>query len=99
MYKVTSSSVNTTFECKQEAIIVQGNVTKDELTGEIQYINGSCYRPNEQNEIGEHFGNFNGYMRDGELKYSISEMNRKDSNLAWGAIDEIEAEVLPKKKN
>ena len=98
MFQVTSSTINTTYECKHTGIIVQGTLEKKEQSGEVQYINGSCYRPNDKGEIGEHFGNFNGYMRDGELKYSISEMNRKDSNLAWGAIDEIEGQALPKKE-
>lgn len=98
MFQVTNSTINSTYECKQTGIIVQGTITKDESTGAIQYINGSCYRPNENVEIGEHVGSFNGYLRDGELKYSMTEMSRKDSNLTWGAIDEIEAAILPKKE-
>jgi hypothetical protein len=43
---------------------------------------------------GEYIGNFNGYMRDGEVKYSISEMSRKDANKVWDAIDEIEQNIL-----
>lgn len=99
MYQVTSSTINTAFECKQTGVLVQGNITKDELTDEIQYVSGSCYRSTDKNEIGEHFGNFNGYYRDGELKFSLSEMNRKDSNLTWGAIEEIEGKLLPSKDN
>ena len=33
-------------------------------------------------------------MRNGEIKYSVSEMSRKDSNLVWTAIGEIEPYVL-----
>jgi hypothetical protein len=95
MYEVTNKTENTSYVCKQTGIIVNGTVTKDVISGDIQYVNGTCYRPNEQGEIGENFGNFNGYLRDGELKYALSEMNRKDSNLVWGAIDEIESNILP----
>ena len=95
MYQVTSKTENTSYKCKQSGVIVQGQFTKDEQTGVIQYVNGSCYRPNEQGEIGENFGNFNGYLRDGELKFSLSEMNRKDSNLTWGCIEEIEGVIMP----
>lgn len=95
MYQVTSKTENISYVCKQSGIIVNGTVTKDVINGEIQSVNGTCYRPNEQGEIGENFGNFNGYLRDGELKYALSEMSRKDSNLTWGAIDEIESNILP----
>lgn len=95
MYQETSKTENTAYVCKQTGIIVNGTVTKDVINGEIQSVNGTCYRPNEQGEIGENFGNFNGYLRNGELVYDISEMNRKDNNLTWDAIDEIESKILP----
>lgn len=94
MYEVKSSTLNVAYECKQTGIIVQGNYARDAQTNEIQFVNGTCYRPNEQGEIGENFGNFNGYMRNGELRFAISEMTRKDSNLTWGVIDEVEGEIL-----
>lgn len=98
MYQITDSTISTSYICKQSGIIVQGQHSKNEQSGEIQHVNGSCYRPNDKDEIGEFIGNFNGYLRDGELKFSLSEMTRADSNLIWGAIDEIETEILPKKE-
>ncbi len=98
MYQVTSSIINTAFECKQTGVLVKGSITKDELTDEIQSVSGSCYRSSDKNEMGEHFGTFNGTYCDGELKFSLSKMNRKDSNLTWGAIEEIEVN-LPSAKN
>lgn len=95
MYEVTNKTESISYVCKQSGIIVNGTVVKDVINGEIQSVNGSCYRPNEQGEIGEYFGNFNGYLRDGELKFSLSEMTRKDSNLTWGCIEEIEGEIMP----
>lgn len=95
MYQVTNKTENTSYVCKQSGIIVNGIVTKEVINDVIQYVNGSCYRPNEQGEAGENFGSFSGYLRNGELKYALSEMNRKDSNLTWGAIDEIERNILP----
>ena len=38
-------------------------------------------------------GTFNGYMRDGEVRYNMSEMSRRDSNKVWDAIDEIEQNI------
>ena len=94
MYQVTDETINTSYICKREGIIVQGTHVKNSVSGEIQSVNGTCYRPNEKGETGENFGNFNGYPRGGELKFSLSEMTRSDSNLTWGAIDEIESEIL-----
>ena len=34
------------------------------------------------------------HLRDGEVRYSLSEMSRKDSNKVWDAIDEIEPYVM-----
>ena len=59
----------------------------------MQSIGGSVYNDNN-GEQGDYIGNFNGYMRDGEVKYSISEMSRKDANKVWDAIDEIEQNIL-----
>ena len=49
----------------------------------------------ENGEQGEYIGNFNGYQREDGIKYSLSEMTRKDNNLVWNAIDGIEPHVLP----
>ena len=89
MYKVTSSVINTAYECKQSAIYVHGTITVDKLTDKFVSIEGYCYRLNEQGEQGEVFGNFNGYLRETGIKFNLSEMNQADTNLVWAAIDEI----------
>jgi hypothetical protein len=38
-------------------------------------------------------------MRDGEIRYSMSEMSRRDSNLVWDAIDGIEPYILGENTN
>ena len=97
-FNVTSRSENANYEYKHEgnAIVVNGNYTKDLASGKIQTINGSCYRMTQEGAAGEYFGNFNGYMRDGseEVRYSMSEMARRDANKVWDAIDEIEPAIL-----
>ena len=76
--------------------IVQGNYVKDAVNGNLQSINGECYRKNEQGETGEYIGNFNGFPQpDGSINYDLSQMKRSDSNLVWDAIDDIQNEVLP----
>ena len=92
-FVIKSQTTNAQYEYSDNAIIVQGNYVKDASNGTLQSISGSCYR-NQDVATGDYLGNFNGYMRDGEIKYSVSEMSRKDSNLVWTAIGEIEPYVL-----
>lgn len=92
-FNIISSTLNNQYTYTDENLIVDGSYTKDAQSGNLQNINGSCYR-NNNGEKGEYVGNFNGYMRDDEIRYSLSEMSRKDSNKVWDAIDEIEQNVL-----
>ena len=93
-FNVTSSELNNAFEFKNESLIIGGSYKKDAGENTLKSINGSIYLIDEAGERGDYLGNFNGYMRDGEIKYSVSEMSRKDSNLVWTAIGEIEPYVL-----
>ena len=94
-FEIKSQTNNSTYEYKDENLIVQGQVVKDGTTGALQTINGSCYAKDAQGQQGTYVGNFNGYVRDGEVRYTLSEMSRRDSNKVWDAIDEIEAAVIP----
>lgn len=87
---ITSSKINKTYELKNENIIVNGSYQTDEQSGELQTVQGSCYR-NQDGNMGAYIGNFMGTTRDGEVKYSLSEMSRRDSMMVWDAIDELEA--------
>ena len=94
-FVITSSTSNSQFEYKNSAMVIQGNFAKDTTTDALQNISASCYRKNDSGEQGEYFGNFNGYCReDGEIRYSMSEMSRRDANSVWDAIDEIEPQIL-----
>lgn len=93
-FTITSSNLNNQYTFKNESVVVNGNYSMDATTSTLQNVNGTFYRNNENDEQGEYIGNFNGYMRDGEVKYSISEMSRRDMRNAWDAIDEIEQNIL-----
>lgn len=101
-FNITSSSMNNSYNYVDENVNVQGNYTMD-ATQPVQTlvsVSGSVYNnPTKAGEQGEYIGNFNGYMRDGEVKYSISEMSRKDADKVWDAIDEIEAYILGENTN
>lgn len=93
-FEITSSTLNSNYEFKNDYVVVNGNFVKDAKTDVLLNISGTAYRKNAQGEQGDYIGNFNGYMRDGEIKYSLSEMSRADSNLVWDAIDAIEANII-----
>ena len=93
-FNVINSTINSQYEYKDANLVVTGNYAKDATNNELQSVSGSCYRITPDGGQGDYVGNFNGYMRDGELRYSLSEMSRKDSNKVWDAIDEIEANIL-----
>lgn len=92
-FNVTSSTLNSNYEYKNGVVVVTGNYSKDATNDTLQNIGGSVYVDNNGQQ-GDYIGNFNGTMRDGEIRYSLSEMSRKDSNKVWDAIDEIEVYVL-----
>lgn len=94
-FNITNSTLNTSFNYKG-VIVVQGNFVKDAVSGNLQSINGACYRKTEAGEQGEYIGNFNGFPQpDGSINYDLSQMKRSDSNLVWDAIDDIEAQIIP----
>ena len=94
-FNIISSTLNSSYKYK-DVIIVQGNFVKDAVNGNLQSINGQCYRKNAQGEQGDLIGNFNGFRQpDGTITYDLSSMSRADSNLVWDAIDDIESQVLP----
>lgn len=94
-FTITSSKLNSQYTYSNTSIVVTGNYVVDATSGNVlQSVQGSCYRQNQDGEMGEYFGDFNGFMRDGEIKYSLSEMTRRDSNLVWDAIDEIEQNII-----
>lgn len=92
-FTVTSSTLNDNYEYKDENVVVNGGYQKDSQTDTLQNISGSAY-VNDNGEQGNYIGNFNGHVRDGEIRYSLSEMSRRNSNNVWDAIDEIEQNII-----
>lgn len=91
-FEITSSSLNNQYAFEDDNVKVQGGYALNAQDNTLQSVNGSVYRNNEGQQ-GEFIGNFNGYVRDGVIRYSLSEMSRRDANMAWDAIDAIEAEI------
>lgn len=92
-FTITSSTLNNGYDFKNASVTVQGSYTKDATTDTLQNVSGQVYQLAVGGR-GEYIGNFNGYMRDGEVRYSLSEMSRQKSNMVWDAIDEIELNII-----
>lgn len=93
-FKVISETKNTQYGYDNTDVIVNGNYNTNVKDGVVMNISGSVYRKNSSGEQGEYIGNFNGQARNDEMKYSLSEMTRSDSNIVWAAIDDIESNIL-----
>lgn len=93
-FKVINETKNSQYGYDNTDVIVNGNYNTNVKDGVVMNISGSVYRKNSSGEQGEYIGNFNGQARDGEVKYSLSEMTRSDSNIVWAAIDDIESNIL-----
>ncbi len=94
-FNITRSTLNSGYTYTDEDIMVNGSFEKDAQTNTLRSISGSCYHKTQDGQQGEVIGSFNGYPRDGKVKYSLSEMTHSDNNLVWDAIDGIEPHVLP----
>ena len=92
-FVIKSSTLNSQYEFKDEAIIVNGNFQKNAQDGKLTSISGECYR-NVDGNMGESFGYFNGYPNGDEMMYDLSQMKRAYNNIVWDAIEAIELEVL-----
>lgn len=93
-FNIKSSTLNSQYDYKDANLVVNGSFVKDATSDQLKNISGSCYRKNAEGEQGDNIGNFNGYMRDGRLRYSLSEMTREDSMAVWDAIAEIEQYII-----
>lgn len=93
-FNIKSSTLNSQYDYKDANLVVNGSFAKDATSDQLQNISGSCYRINSAGDQGDHIGNFNGFMRNGKMLYSLSEMSREDSLAVWDAITEIEQYII-----
>lgn len=92
-FNITSSLLNNQYTYKNDTVVVQGNYNMNATDNSLRDINGSLYMQDASGNQGAHIGNFNGYNREDGIRYSLSEMTRQQSQMAWDAIDDIEAHI------
>ena len=93
-FEIESSTLNTQYSYRTDGIVVDGSFVKNASTGAIQTIGGNVWRTNEEGGQEDHVGNFSGWLKNGEMRYSLSEMTHQDSDMVWDAITQIEQNIL-----
>jgi hypothetical protein len=89
-FEIVNQNINTQFEFTTDAVIVQGNFIKGEKDAVLKSVQGNCYTKNQDGSIGTGIGNFNGYVRGGKMKYTLSEMECEDAVLVLQTIALLE---------
>ena len=89
---IINSVLNVQYEYKNEALKIAGNYNQDAETKTVKSINGSIFRLGETQET--YIGNFSGADRDGEMRYSFSEIASKDADAILEAVGEIEQYII-----
>lgn len=92
-FDITNSTLNTAYVYRNDTLYVSGSYSKDATTDTLQNISGTIYLKTAEGEQGNYVGNFNGYNRDGEIRYNISEVTYQQSQQAWEAINAIERNI------
>lgn len=89
-FSVINQNINTQYEFTTDAVIVQGNFIRGDKDAVLKSIQGNCFAKNEDGTIGVGIGNFNGYVRGGQLKYTLSEMSCENAVLILQTIALLE---------
>jgi len=92
---ILSSTLNTLFNYENEQLKISGNYQLDTEAKTLLVMNGSANRNTEQSE---YVGNFSGSLRDGKMRYTLSDMDIDDTTLLHAAIKDIEAYIRDKDK-
>lgn len=92
-FEITSEVKNSQYKYENNDVIVNGGFVTNTKDNKVTNINGGVYHK-ENDQQGAFIGNFNGQLRNDEIKYSLSEMTKADSDLVWAAIEDIETEIL-----
>ena len=93
-FDVTSSALNNQYSYENEDVTVMGNYIMDVKNETLQSVMGSVYKQSSvEGQQGDYIGNFNGYQRNGQIKYSVSEVSSQDAVLILTAIADIETNI------
>lgn len=96
-FRIKEVKTDSQYDFVNDNLIVYGKFVKNSIDGgneELQRIDGACYY-NEDGNPGALIGSFVGTpLPNGEIGYELSRMSRREKDLVWDAIDEIEPNIL-----
>ena len=72
-FEITNETKNSQYTYKNDDVVVNGNFAKNVQNNTLLNVSGAVYEKNGDGSMGINIGSFNGYLRDGSMKYSISE--------------------------
>lgn len=90
---VTSKKITENYTFDGDNIVIKGIAQKDAHSNELLTNAGSCFAVDEDKQVKELVGTFNGTIKGGELVYTYSDMPRKFMLSVMDAIDEIELKI------
>lgn len=89
-FNITSSSLNNQYTFVNTSVSVSGAYSLNAEDDSIINISGQVYSVDQEGNVKDYIGQFNGYMRNGEICYTLSEMTHEKALIVWNAISEIE---------
>lgn len=90
---ITSKKITENYTFEGEGITIKGVAQMDEQSRELLTNAGSCFSVDEDKQVKELVGTFNGAVKGSELVYTYSEMPRKFMLAVMDAIDEVELKL------
>lgn len=88
-FRIKEKVLNIQYGYSNESLLVDGSFVENQTDGTLVQINGQCYVKKEDGTRGSSVGNFNGYSRDGVMKYTTSETTPEYGTMIWEAIPDI----------
>lgn len=91
--KITSKKITENYIFEGDNITIKGVAHMNEQSRELLTNAGSCFSVDEDKQVKELVGTFNGAVKGSELVYTYSEMPRKFMLAVMDAIDEVELKL------
>lgn len=92
-FRIKESVLNVQYGYENEKLLIDGSYAVNETEGTLLQVSGQCYLKKEDGTRGSSIGNFNGYQRDGIMKYTTSEMLPEYGTMVWEAIPDLVSHI------
>ncbi len=94
-FRIKESVLNVQFGYENEQMFIDGQYSVNQTEGTLLQVSGQCYIKEQDGKRGNNIGNFNGYQRNGQMKYTTSEMLPEYGTAVYNAIADLESKITP----